>query len=116
MIIKGTADCIPEEAGYDSGRIAVLNGHFLRMIEKKEIEGAAYCISRRGKIIACNSMGTAHYFDGPGDMRPDTVHGIASISKTFTAAAVMKLAEDGLLRLDMRVGDILPQFAAAPFE
>lgn len=39
MIIKGTADCIPEEAGYDSGRIAVLNGHFLRMIEKKEIEG-----------------------------------------------------------------------------
>ena len=87
MIIKGTADCIPEEAGYDSGRIAVLNGHFLRMIEKKEIEGAAYCISRRGKIIACNSMGTAHYFDGPGDMRPDTVHGIASISKTFTAAA-----------------------------
>ena len=116
MIIKGTADCIPEEAGYDSGRIAVLNGHFLRMIEKKEIEGAAYCISRRGKIIACNSMGTAHYFDGPGDMRPDTVHGIASISKTFTAAAVMKLAEDGLLRLDMRVGDILPQFAAAPFD
>ena len=38
MIIKGTADCIPEEAGYDSGRIAVLNGHFLRMIEKKEID------------------------------------------------------------------------------
>ena len=88
MIIKGTADCIPEEVGYDSGHIAVLNGHFLRMMEKKEIEGAAYCISRRGKIIACNSMGTAHYFDGPGDMRPDTVHGIASISKTFTAAAV----------------------------
>lgn len=65
MIIKGTADCIPEEAGYDSGRIAVLNGHFLRMMEKKEIEGAAYCISRRGKIIACNSMGTAHYLMAP---------------------------------------------------
>lgn len=116
MIIKGTVDCIPEEADYDPGRIDVLNGHFLRMIEKKEIEGAAYCISRRGKIIASHSMGTAHYYDGPGDMRPDTIHGIASITKTFTAVAVMKLAEDGLTRLDMSVGDILPQFAAAPFD
>lgn len=116
MIIKGTTDCAPEEVDYDSGRIAVLNSHFLRMMEKKEIEGVAYCISRKGRIIAFNSMGTAQYYDGPGDMRPDTIHGIASITKTFTAVAVMKLAEDGLIRLDMSIGDILPQFAAAPFD
>jgi CubicO group peptidase (beta-lactamase class C family) len=49
-------------------------------------------------------------------MRPESVFRIASITKTFTAVAVMKLVEDGLLRLDDHVSDYLPQFAGRPFD
>ena len=102
-ITIGKTDCLPEEAGYDAGRILVLNEHFIRMTERGEIEGAAYCISRYGKVIAENGIGLAHYYDGDGPMRPDAIHGIASITKTFTTAAVMKLVEDGYTRLDVKV-------------
>lgn len=98
----------PEETGYHSGRILALDEHFARMMERGEIEGAAYCISKNGKVIAEKGMGLAHYYDHNDSMRPDTIHGIASITKTFTAAALMKLVEDGYTRLDVKVGDILP--------
>lgn len=115
-ITEGKTDCLPEETGYHSGRILALDEHFARMMERGEIEGAAYCISKNGKVIAEKGMGLAHYYDHNDSMRPDTIHGIASITKTFTAAALMKLVEDGYTRLDVKVGDILPQFAREPFD
>lgn len=42
---------------------------------------------------------------------PATVYHIGSITKQFTAAAVMMLAEEGRLRLDDPVADILPEYA-----
>ena len=39
---------------------------------------------------------------------PDTAFAIASVSKTFTAALVMRLVEDGLVALDAPVGRYLP--------
>ncbi|PPF21325.1 serine hydrolase [Rathayibacter sp. AY1A7] len=42
---------------------------------------------------------------------PGTVHRIASMSKSFEAAAVLILRDRGLLRLDDRVADHVPEFA-----
>jgi CubicO group peptidase (beta-lactamase class C family) len=44
-------------------------------------------------------------------MQTDSVLGIASISKTFTSAAIVKLAEEGRLSLDDTIGQRLPEFA-----
>jgi CubicO group peptidase (beta-lactamase class C family) len=41
---------------------------------------------------------------------PSTLFSICSISKLFTAIAIMKLYEEGKLRLDDRVDDILPSY------
>jgi CubicO group peptidase (beta-lactamase class C family) len=41
---------------------------------------------------------------------PSTVCSICSISKLFTAVAVMKLYDEGKLRLDDKVSDLLPAF------
>ena len=48
------------------------------------------------------------------DPRPteQTVFRIASISKSFTAASILMLRDQGLLQLDDRVADIAPEFAA----
>lgn len=44
---------------------------------------------------------------------PDTKFRIGSLTKQFTAALVMKLVEQGQLKLDGRVGDYLPDYPSA---
>jgi len=55
---------------------------------------------------------------GPGTapMSPETPFEIASITKAVTAATVLKLVENGRLRLDARLGDLLPSGLAGGFD
>jgi methyl acetate hydrolase len=52
--------------------------------------------------------------DSGAPMTIDTIFGIASMTKTVTAIAVLQLAESGLLSLDQPTGDILPAFDDLP--
>ena len=45
---------------------------------------------------------------GRTPVQPDTLFRIASVSKPITAAAILKLADDGRLGLDDRVLSLLP--------
>ena len=47
-------------------------------------------------------------------MIPDTAFALASISKTFTAAVVLQLVEEGRLGLDQSVAPLLPKFRLDP--
>ncbi|MGN0666417.1 MAG: serine hydrolase domain-containing protein [Huintestinicola sp.] len=114
--IQGKIDCKPAETGYDESRIEQLNSRLMNMIERKVIHGASYCVSHKGKVIAHGAVGRNNGMGINTPMQPDTVFEIASITKTFTASAIMKLVEDGYIRLDTKVGDILPQFAKKPFD
>lgn len=114
--INGKIDCRPIETGYDESRIEQLNKRLGEMIDKKIIHGAAYCISHKGKVIAHGAIGRNNSLGEDTPMLPDTVFGIASITKTFTATAIMQLVEDGYIRLNTPVGEILPQFAEKPFD
>ena len=42
--------------------------------------------------------------------KPETICSICSISKLFTSVAIMKLVEDGKLRLDDKLEDVLPNY------
>ncbi|UED83904.1 serine hydrolase domain-containing protein [Streptomyces profundus] len=46
--------------------------------------------------------------DPPTPNTPDTVFAIGSVSKSFTAAAVLQLAGEGALSLDERAGSLVP--------
>lgn len=115
-VINGKTDCKPSETGYDESRIEMLNKRFGEMVEKKIIHGASYCISHKGRVIAHGAIGRNNAMKQEAPMRPDTVFGIASITKTFTATAIMQLIEDGYIRLNTYVGDIIPQFSKKPFD
>lgn len=66
-------------------------------------------IARQGSIVALRSFGLAdRSFTVPA--RPTDRYRIASITKTFTATIVMMLVDEGKLRLDTRVGDVLPDY------
>ncbi len=114
-VIQGEIEALPAETGYDASRIEQLNCRFQDMVDRKIIHGASYCISHKGKVIASGGIGRNNALGISSSMRPDTIFGIASLTKTFTATAIMQLIEDGLIRLDTYVGDILPQFAKKPF-
>lgn len=114
-VIIGRTDCLPEEAGFDSSRIDKLNERLEDMISRRVIHGAAYCISRKGKIIAHAAAGRGCAADDGIPMQPDTVFSAASLTKVFTATAVMQLSEDGLLNLNDPVSTVLPQFREKPF-
>lgn len=115
MISKKTP-YTPEYAGYDSSRLEVLDDHLLRMIAKDQIQGASYCLSRQGKPFANNAVGRFSYREkSTKEMTPDDLHYIASITKLFTATAIMKLFEDGKLILGQPVGDFIEEFKQVPF-
>ena len=115
-IIKGTIDCQPEETGYDSTALSYLHEHFERLMDRKIIHGAQYTISHKGKIIANGAIGAGSSVEEGVKMLPDEVFKIYSITKIFTAVAIMQLVEKGLIRLDTYMSDILPAFDKEPFK
>jgi CubicO group peptidase (beta-lactamase class C family) len=113
---QGKTDCSPAEIGYDESRIETVNRHLQRLIEDGEIQCASYCVSRRGKVFMHGAVGKKSYKeDDTAPLTPDCINYIASITKVFTAVAIMKLVEDGVTRLDVPVGEILPQFNTPPY-
>ncbi len=52
----------------------------------------------------------------PGGKRPgsDSVYRIASCSKSFTAATLLSLRDQGLVSLDARITEFIPEFTASP--
>jgi len=116
LYTQGKTDCKPSEVGYDEKRLDVLKSHLQRVIDDGEIQCATYCISLKGKIFAHGGIGKKSFRkDDDTPVQPDSVRYIASITKIFTAVAIMKLVEDGVTRLDVPVGEILPQFNTPPY-
>ncbi|WP_461257851.1 serine hydrolase domain-containing protein [Treponema sp. R80B11-R83G3] len=111
LYTQGKTDCKPSDVGYNEKRLDVLNSHLQRVIDDGEIQCATYCISRKGKVFAHGGVGKKSFRkDDNTPVQPDSTRYVASITKVFTAVAIMKLVEDGYTRLDVPVGEILPQF------
>lgn len=77
-------------------------------MEQGNIPGLSVAVVKEGKPILTKGYGKAHVeLDVPATA--DTVYQLASVSKQFTAAAIMLLAEDGKLSLDNKVKKLLPE-------
>lgn len=88
-------------------------------ISQKLMPGAVTFVARAGKIVKHDAYGySAQYTDNTFTemknsipMENDTIFDLASISKIFTATAVMILFEEGLFNLDDPVANYIPEFA-----
>ena len=115
-MVSGKCQCAPSDVDYDLSRLEAVNRHLQRLIDSNDLQAASYCLTRDGKVFADNALGKLSFRkDDPREMRPDSIQWIASITKLFTAAAVFKLVEDGLLRPTQAVGEILPEMNVPPF-
>jgi CubicO group peptidase (beta-lactamase class C family) len=107
----------PSDVDYDESRIGAVNRHLQRLIDEKQLFGAAYCLSRDGKVFANASFGRRSYkSDDAREFLPDSPMRIASITKLFCAAALFRLVEDGIIRLNQCAGEFLKEMNGQPFK
>jgi CubicO group peptidase (beta-lactamase class C family) len=92
---------------FSTARLARMHDVMTRHVDGGRLPGLVTLVSRRGDTQV-DTIG-AMAFDDSTPMRRDTIFRIASMTKPVTAAAAMILVEDGRLRLDDPVDDILPE-------
>lgn len=73
--------------------------------------GAAVLVAMDGKILLSKGYGLAD-LEARAPVTPHTNFRLASVTKQFTAMAVMLLVQDKKLRLDETLADIFPDFPA----
>ena len=78
------------------------------LLARYGVPGAAAAASRGGEVVFARGFGAA---DRERDVPavPETVFGVASVTKSFTAAAIMRLADAGRLAVDDPVVQYLPE-------
>jgi CubicO group peptidase (beta-lactamase class C family) len=76
-------------------------------MKRRNIPGLALALIRHGKVIKMRGYGLANVELGV-PVRSDTVFALASVTKQFTATAIMLLVEEGKVRLDDQISRYLP--------
>ncbi len=80
-------------------------------LEAGKFVGANAAVFQNGKCLYSGSFGHADR-EAAIAMAPDSIFRIYSMTKPVTAAAIMQLAERGMLRLEQPVSDFIPAFAS----
>ena len=83
------------------------------MMQTYGIPGGAVALVRDGKLIYARGFGYAD-LENKTPVQPDALFRIASVSKPITSAAIMKLVEQGKLKLDDRVAPLIADLTPAP--
>jgi len=79
----------------------------------QRVPGVQAAVWHDGELVLSTAHGVADVATGE-PLRTDHLFRVASHSKTFTATAVLRLHEEGRLRLDDRLDAWLPWLAGAP--
>lgn len=114
VAVLGLAIAVPVSAGDDAGLSAKVDAIFASL-DNVDSPGCAVGVIRNGEFVHKAGYGMANLeLDVP--ISPDSVFRIASVSKQFTAAAVLLLADEGLISLDDDVRTYLPDLAEYEFK
>jgi CubicO group peptidase (beta-lactamase class C family) len=106
------ADLVSGRGSVDESEIAAFLDPFLaRQLRDYRIPGAAVAVVSGGDVLFARGYGLANVETGAPVVADATLFKIASISKIFTATAVMQLAEVGELALDEDVNGYLGEVA-----
>ena len=81
---------------------------FQEYMDKYQIPGAAVSIIQEGNVVFEKAYGYANLETKEAFTTDNTYFSIASITKTFTAMAVMKLVQEGKVELDEDILTYLP--------
>jgi CubicO group peptidase (beta-lactamase class C family) len=87
---------------------------FLERVERQHMPGAVLGIIIDGQLVWVKSAGVADV-KSRTPVNADTVFRIASMTKSFTAMAILKLRDEGKLSLDDPVSKYVPSLTDLPY-
>src|SRR3954467_4425349 len=114
MLAPGLAPCSPraEEPGLSTEQRDQLDIELERMQKGADVTGMAVGIVDRGQPLYAGAFGLRDLTRKP-TVTTDTLFHIASISKTFTAVAILQLIEQQKLALADKLERYLPEFSGS---
>lgn len=101
----------PEDVGIDSEKLEAVFARAQRDVDNGVLPSAQVAVARNGKLAGFRTFGVARIKGVDQPATNETLYTIFSSTKALVAAATWTLFEDDLLRLDEKVGDIIPEFA-----
>jgi CubicO group peptidase (beta-lactamase class C family) len=105
------ATSAPERVGLDAHRLSLMDPLIAGGIEAGNMPGCVVCVGRHGRIGWLKAYGNKQLQPETQPMTIDTLFDMASITKPVaTATSIMKLVENGQLRLSQKVTDVFPEF------
>lgn len=112
LILIASFGCVESDSPHTvshSDLIERVDRIVLEALEKHHIPGASVGIAKDGEVLVAKGYG---YADLENDVRATehTVYRIGSVTKQFTAVAIMLLVEDGKLDLDERLEKYFPDY------
>jgi uncharacterized protein YbbC (DUF1343 family)/CubicO group peptidase (beta-lactamase class C family) len=95
------------------GRLSKIDAAVEEAISKGDLPGAVVLVGRGDRTLYRKAYGNRALRPAPEKMTADTIFDIASLTKVVaTAPSILRLAEDGKLRLADPVTRYIPDFAA----
>ncbi len=92
-----------------SSRLVGLDDYVEKAMTRWEVPGLAIAVVQDGKVVHARGYGVRSVGEA-AKVDADTVFPIASCTKSFTAAAIAKLIDDGKLKWDDPISKHLPRF------
>ncbi|MCG8468175.1 MAG: serine hydrolase, partial [Gemmatimonadetes bacterium] len=111
-VASGSADIEidPREAGMDPVALARVD-RLLRAGTRDVAPGMAIAMGRAGRLVRLRAYGRLDWDPESPAATPSTLFDLASLTKVVgTTTAIMKLVDEGRLRLDSRIGEFLPEW------
>ncbi len=117
LVLSGCAGPHPSEASTtaveaDTALGARMDAAAADALGEIPAAGFSVAVIRRGQPVLANGYGYADLADEV-PASANTIYRLASITKQFTAAAILHLAEEGKLSLEDRISDYLPDYPAS---
>lgn len=101
----------PEEVGMDSAALAQVDELVRRAIIGSATPGAALAVGRHGRLVRLAGYGSLDWAPGSAPVTDSTLYDLASLTKVIgTTTAVMILADEGRIDLDVPVARYLPEW------
>jgi N-acyl-D-amino-acid deacylase len=99
--------------GKEAPGLEPLDAAVMAMMSRHGIPGASMAVVKDGKLVFARGYGWA-VLEARKPVQPHTLFGLASLSKTLTALAVLKLVEQGKLSLEDPPFQILDHIKPLP--
>ena len=113
LLVAFSTDARKVDADLDQATAQRIDAAAAAVLQQTGVPSASIAVVRDGRIVYAQADGSAELEPKVLRARPAMRYAIGSISKQFTASALLLLQQDGKLSLDDKVAKYFPQLTRA---